>query len=262
MNLEELVGGEMKKSYVNKNFVFSDVHYPEHDPKAMSCAAKIMKDYKPHRIILIGDFLDMTPVSHWVQDKKRVVENKRLLKDYQGANKLLNNLVEIAGKQVKEVVYILGNHEHWVEQYIDKNPEMEGLIEVENHIKVDKKGVGLEFVPLNSFYKLGKLFVTHGLYTNKYHAAKTIDSTGKSVLYGHTHDIMSFSKMGLIEDEKHLAQSIGCLTKLSPAYMKGRPHNWMHGVAMVDVQRNGNFTTNVVPIYDGVASVFGKVYKG
>ena len=183
------------------------------------------------------------------------------MKDYDGANQLINSMVNVAGKQLKEVVYLIGNHEDWVNQYIDKNPEVEGLIEVEKHIKVQKKKVDLIFVPLNEFYKLGKLYLTHGLYTNKYHSAKTIDATGKSVLYGHTHDISMHSKMGLIKDEKHIAASIGCLCNLSPSFMKNRPHNWMHGVAMVDLQQGGNFTMNVVPIYSGKASVFGKLYS-
>jgi predicted phosphodiesterase len=264
MELEDIIRGEemKRKDQINRNIVFSDVHYPEHDDKAVRCAMKIMKEYKPHRIILIGDYMDMTPVSHWVQDKKRIVENKRLLKDYQGANKLLNDMTRVAGKQLKEVVYIMGNHEDWVNQYIDKHPEMEGLIEVENHIKLDNKDLKLEFVPLNDFYKLGKLYLTHGLYTNKYHTAKTLDSVGKSVMYGHTHDITTTSKMGLISDDKHVASSIGCLCNLSPGYMKNRPHNWIHGVALVDVRRNGNFTSLVVPIYDGEASIMGKVFKG
>jgi predicted phosphodiesterase len=264
MSLEQIVRGEYEmdeKQVITRNVVLPDIHYPHHDEKAVGCVMKIMKDYKPHRIILAGDYLDMEPVSHWIQDKKRVMENKRLMDDYKGANKLLDNLIRVSGKQLKEVIYLHGNHEHWLEQYIDRHPEMEGLIEVENHIKVKDPKIKLQFVPMNDFYKLGKLHITHGLFINKYHASKTLESTGRSVMYGHTHDISMFSKMGLIEDEKHVAMSIGCLTNLSPAYMKNRPHNWIHGMALVDVRKGGRFTSLVVPIYDGEASIMGKLYK-
>jgi predicted MPP superfamily phosphohydrolase len=256
--LEQMV----KKEYIERNFVYSDVHYPEHDVKALNCATQIMSNYKPHRIILLGDFMDMTPVSHWLQDKKRPMEGKRLLKDYEGANAVLNDMVSKAGKQLKEVVYVLGNHEDWVNQYLDKYPQMEGMIEVENNIKLENKSVKLQYVEFNKFYKLGKLYLTHGLYINKYHAAKTIDMTGKSVLYAHSHDIQSYFKSSIANDEKHMAQSIGCLCTKSPHFMRNRPHNWMHGCALVDVMNGGNFTSIVVPIYDGRASVFGKEYNG
>ena len=100
--LEKMVNKEM----VERNFVYSDVHYPEHDKYALNCANKIMSDYKPHRIILIGDFMDMTPVSHWMKDKKRPMEGKRLQNDYIGARDLLDTITKKAGKQLKEVVYI------------------------------------------------------------------------------------------------------------------------------------------------------------
>lgn len=246
---------------IERNFLFSDVHFPEHDDKAVDCAIKMMSDYKPHRIIIMGDFMDMTPVSHWLKDKQRVLENKRLMKEYEGANKLLDYIVSKAGSQLKEVVYIIGNHEYWVEMYIDKHPEIEGLLEVETNIKLSSKKVKLTFVPLNDFFKLGKLYVTHGLYTNKYHAAKTLENVGKSVIYGHTHSIQMNSKAGMVDDDKHVAMSIGCLCNKSPAYMKNRPHNWIHAVATVDVQPNGNFTPHIIPIYNGVATFNGKLFK-
>ena len=246
---------------IERNFLFSDVHFPEHDEKAVDCAIKIMSDYKPHRIILMGDFLDMTPVSHWLKDKQRVLENKRLLKDYEGANKLLDHIVSKAGKQLKEVIYIRGNHEEWLEMYIDKHPEIEGLLELEENIKLSNKKISLQFVEMNKFYKIGKLYVTHGLYTNKYHAAKTLENVGKSVIYGHTHSIQMMSKAGMIDDDKHISMSIGCLCNKSPSYMKNRPHSWIHAIATVDVLTNGNFTPHVIPIYDGAATYNGKIYK-
>ena len=55
--------------------------------------------------------------------------------------------------------------------------------------------------------------------------------------------------------------SIGCLCNKSPSYMKNRPNNWIHAVATVDVQQNGNFTPHVIPIYNGVATHNNKLYK-
>lgn len=249
---------EYKK--VERNFVYSDIHFPEHNKNALECATKVMSDYKPHRIVLIGDALNMSPVSHWMEDKKLSLENKRLLKDYEGFNAVLKDIKKRAGKQLKEVVYLIGNHEDWVNQYIDKNPQVQGMLEVENNIKLE--GVKLTFVKFNSFYKIGKLYMTHGLYTNQYHASKMVNTAGKSVMYGHTHDVQVSTKMGLLDDDKHQAYGIGCLCDMSPDYMRNRPNNWVHAFATVDVLPNGNFSPQIINIVDKKVIYNGKIYKG
>lgn len=249
---------------VEKIFIYSDIHYPEHNVRALSCANKMIKDYKPSKIVLIGDALNMTPVSHWLLDKKRPMEGQRLVRDYEGFNKELATMLKQGGAQVKEVVYILGNHEEWINLYLDKHPEMEGLLEVEKNIKLPTKSKAkLKFVPYNEFYKAGKLLLTHGLYTNKYHAAKTVDSVNASVLYGHCHNFQTYTKVGLAKStDKHMAMSIGCLSSMSPSYMKKRPNNWVHGVATVEVLGGGNFNARFIPIINGLAVMDKKVYKG
>lgn len=248
----------------DKVFVYSDIHYPEHNEYALSVATKVMGDYKPTKIVLIGDALDMTPVSHWINDKKRLVENKRLLKDYEGFNTVLNDMVKKAGKQLKEVIYLKGNHEEWVDQYLDKNPELEGLLEVENNIKLDPKSkVKLSFVQYNDFHKIGKLYLTHGIYTNKYHSFKTVDNVNATVMYGHTHDVQMFTKSGLAKGmDKYMGISIGCLCDMSPKYMRNKPNNWMHAFATVDVMNNGNFIPKVYNIIHGTTIFNNKLYKG
>lgn len=264
MSLENMVNEEMKSLKIKeRNFVYSDIHFPEHNERALNVATKVMSDYKPNRIVLIGDAMDMTPVSHWIEDKKRMVENKRLKKDYQNFNVLLDKIVSKAGKQLKEVIYLKGNHEDWVDQYIDRHPEVEGLLEIENNIQLKDKKVKLKFIEYNDFFKIGKLYLTHGIYANKYHAFKTVDNVGATVMYGHTHDIQLYTKAGMAKGlDKHIGMSIGCLCDMSPKYMRNKPNNWMHGFATVDVLNNGNFIPKIYNIIDGVTTHNNKLYKG
>ena len=248
---------------IERNLVLPDMHVPNENKTAVTVARKINKYYKPHRIIVIGNFFDMTPVSHWMKDKKKSMENQRLAKDYAKGNRLLNKFVREAGSQLSEVVYLKGNHEKWADDYVDKNPEMEGLVEVEHNIKIDKKKVDLKFVEMNDFYKVGKLYLTHGLHANKYHAFTTVDRVGASVMYGHTHDVQTYTKIGLAKStDKHMGLSVGCLCDLSPAYMKNRPNNWMHAVAMVDVFENGDFVPHVLNIVNGKTVYANKIFRG
>jgi predicted phosphodiesterase len=263
MSLEEKVNNAM----IEKNFVFSDIHYPEHDRKALSVAEQVMKDLKPQRLIYIGDFLNMTPVSHWMEDKKRPMEGQRLTKDYNGWYNKLTEHVKMAGKGLKEVVLLEGNHEDWINQYLDKHSEMEGLIEVKTHIAEkladEYPDLKVTWVKYNQFYKLGKLYFTHGIYTNKYHASKHLESLGRNVMYGHTHTVQEHTSSNAVDGEKHSSKSIGCLADMSPSYMRNRPHQWVHAFAVVYTDAStGNFTDYVVKIINGATVWNGKLYKG
>ena len=247
---------------VEKTFVFSDIHFPNHDEKALSCAEKIMADLQPDRVIYIGDNMDMEPVSHWIEDKKRVVENKRLIREYELWNKVLDRHTKLAGKRLKEVVYFEGNHENWVQQYLDKHPEVEGLLEVPKNLEFDKRKK-FKWIKLNHFYNLGKLKVCHGLYQNKYHANKMLENLGTSVLYGHTHDVQvqTFSSIADVH-QKHQAMSIGTLSSKTPDYMFNRPNRWMHSCAVVYTDVNGHFNAYIINIINGKAMFNGKLYRG
>lgn len=56
-----------------------------------------------------------------------------------------------------------------------------------------------------------------------------------------------------------MAYSMGCLTDMSKDYLRGRPTNWTHNVAIVDIFHNGNFNLVVLDIVDGLTSYGGKV---
>ena len=59
-----------------------------------------------------------------------------------------------------------------------------------------------------------------------------------------------------------MAHSLGCLTDMSKSYLKGRPVNWTHNVAVVDILDNGNFNLVCLNINDGVTTYNGKVIRG
>ena len=260
-------GLEMRIDKIEKTFVFSDIHYPEFDANAISVAEQILATEKPDRIIYIGDFLDMSPVSHWLENRRQSMENKRLLKDYDGFKDMSQRHIKLAGKGLKEVVYMEGNHEDWVNQYIDKEPQMQGLIEVKTKVvdelqKANPK-LKMKWVEYNKFYNIGKLFFTHGIYTNKYHAEKHLNVIKKNIMYGHTHTVQETTDSGIVDGDKHSSKSIGCLCSMSPSYMRNKPNQWVHAFALVYTDtKTGNFTDYVVKIINGKAIWKDKIYGG
>ena len=253
---------------IQRSVLFPDIHHPYHNKAIWSMVPRFLKDFNPDDVVLIGDAQDMRMLNHHELTKGNVrhFESKRLIADYKDFERDVINVINDSTKPDCKRVYMYGNHEDWVNQAINKCPSMlEGVIEIENNINLSK----WEIVPYIdksgqvSIYKIGKLAVIHGIYTNQYHSSKTASIYGKSVVYGHTHDFQSFTQVfaGNSKDY-HIAQSIGCMCDMSPAYMKGKPSKWVNGFAVVySDPKTGNF--NVVPIViSNNQFVFnGRIYK-
>jgi len=151
----------------------------------------------------------------------------------------------------------------WVEDVVDKNPQLEGLIEYYNILDFKKRNIKfIRWIEKNGgrgCYDIGKLRLIHGEYTGQYHAAKTSNSYSKNVVYGHTHDIQSFTKI-TNDGDIHQAQSIGCLCQLSPGYMKGRPNKWVNGFGVLYTRDDGTFNVYTVIISNNKFTFNDKTY--
>lgn len=241
---------------IRKVIVLPDLHYPYQIN--LRPVEKFIRDIKPTHLIYLGDQMNMDAVCHWIEDKKRPLEGKRLKEEYDGMNEILDRMEAIAGEKT-EYIYFEGNHENWVEQYLDHYPNFEGMIEVpENlHLKYRK----YKWIPFNRWYKIGKLYFIHGYYTNKYHAEKTARAFKRSVMYGHTHQFQVYTDVSPVDlGDAHTAMSIGCLCDLNPDYWKNKPSNWTHGFGLAYIWPNGNFNMYFIKIVDGHFIFNNKLY--
>jgi hypothetical protein len=244
---------------IQKAVLLPDIHYPQHSVESMKSVLKFLADFRPDTVIYQGDQLDMSVISHWNKDKKRKVELKRVKSDYDGFDKdILSPIEKIVGKRC-EKVWITGNHEDWAQQYLDRNPELEGMIEPEICLRLEERGY--EYVPLNGIYKLGKLNIIHGFYHNQYHSAKHVSAFGGSVAYCHTHTSQEFTKVSPVDTRQfHSATGLPCLCDLSPDYMKNRPSAWVHGFGVVYVMPDGTFNLYRIIMVDNKFIFNDKVY--
>lgn len=255
---------------MKKCVVIPDIHHPYHNKKAWFAILKFIKWFKPQVLVLLGDAIEMRAIDHWKREKGnlKAFEGKRLLHDYQDFKEdILLPLEKLCPRA--ERYYLFGNHEDWQYQLVEANPQLEGLIEIENVLKLKEKWKVIPYLirtrrgaALRGKLKLGKLTLIHGEYTNKYHAAKTSDSYLKSVMYAHTHDRQLFTKVH-VEDpaDYHTCQSIGCVCDRSPQYLWGRPNRWVHAFAILYIRPNGLFTDYVPIIIDGQFTYAGKTFS-
>ena len=232
--------------------IIPDVHLEENTyAYPYELVKKFIKVYKPHETILLGDFMDCTSISHWVEDKRLLLENKR----YCNEIGLANDELDYIQKYSKRVVYIEGNHENWIPQYIEKYPQFQGLLELTERLELTQRDI--PFIPLNKLYKVGHMSFTHGCYTDKYHAKKHLEIYGCCLCYGHTHKAQTHTwKIG--ESEPIMSYGLGCLCSHSPSYLKNKPSSWIDQFAIMECDHDTGYfnllpinITNNQFIYDG-----------
>jgi len=263
----------MTKRKAKRSVLLPDIHYPYQDEPSMDAVFQFIKWLKPDEVVLLGDAMDMTAISHWLEDKnmRKTLENKRIKEEYDGFGRDILSRIEASVPHSCKLVYMGGNHCDWAYQLVESDPRLEGMVEPE--IVLNLKQRGWEWIPYITIdkngntnmgtYRIGKLLVFHGMYTNKYHSAKTAETFSRSVAYGHTHDRQVYTKVHVDDPRSyHTAQSIGCLCKKSPSYLKGRANRWVNAFGVVYSLPNGDYTLYVPIIIRGKFTFANKVFGG
>lgn len=247
-------------SKFKKAVLLPDIHYPDHDKKCMKAVTAFVKDFRPDVLVFMGDQLTLDPVSFWNKGKPGLSEGKHLIDDFKGfEEEILTPLVKASPKAKR--VWIIGNHEDRARKFIQENPSVKGLIEPEEFLNL--KDRGFQIVKYGDLYELGKLYVMHGEFWNKYHAAKTVETFENSVMYAHTHNPQVYSKTVPRDTGRyHCAFCLGCLCNRTPEYKSGKANRWMHGFGVVYVRPDGLFDPYMVYINKGQFIFNGKLYGG
>jgi len=237
-----------------------DLHYPLHLRNLWNNILKVCKDIKPDYFVFGGDQLNMSSVSHWAESRgqKMTLEGKRLIKDYCGFNEeIMQPLMEVLPEYCIKI-FMKGNHEEWVSQAIDKNPQGQFYWEIENNVEL----TGWKVIPYGQYWKVGKLHFIHGAFTNEFHAKKTVTVYEKDICYGHCHTIQIYAKTTPLEHDTRLGISCPCACKMNPEYMKNRPNAWVNGILLFETLPNGAFCHDIRMSNDkGQLVVRGKRYE-
>ena len=221
---------------------------------ALWTALNFCDDFKPDITILGGDVVDLPEISRFTERKKITRERLRLNHTFELTNQILDRVDKLTQE---EVVYEKGNHEGWLDSWIDENPALEGLISLEQNLCLKERGY--QVIPENKAYKLGHARFIHGWYFTLHHCKKTVNEMGDNVFYGHTHDVQVHTKANY-EQKPIMGQSMGCLCDLDPTWRKGRPNRWVHGFGIFYFSSDGAFTPYNPIIINGKFWWNGKLY--
>lgn len=250
------------KNTTRRVLVLSDLHVPSHDEHTLKAVEQYLADQVWDEVVYLGDFMDFDCISHHNKDNLRAVSGKTVMKDYDQGLEILIRHQKLAPKA--KFTLLEGNHEDRVERYINANPQMEGMIEVELGLELRRRRVKwVRSWSKGEVYRIGKARFIHGIYTNQFHSKKTVEAFGDNIFYGHTHDIQEFSKEMKGDNKTIVGQSLGCLCRYDMGYMKGRPNKWQQGFGVFHFRDDGYFNYFVVRIFKhSFVSPEGKLYEG
>jgi hypothetical protein len=218
------------------------------DTATLAAMERYVRDHKWDVVVQLGDLMDWDCISSHNANNLRAVAGKTIQREYDHANKWLDRWQDAT----HGALWIIeeGNHDHRVERYIDANPAMQGLMEMDLKLGLaDRKIEWVRFWSQGALYKIGNAHFGHGWYTNKYHAFRTVEEAGVCVYYGHTHDVQSFSKSLRGSDKTLEAQSLGCLCRYDQPYMRGRPSKWQQAFGVFYIRPDDFFSHSVVKIF-------------
>lgn len=252
--------------------VLPDLQIPYHDPKALAAVEAYMKDVQKSRNpfvgwLQLGDFLDLDELSRWNQGYEASIEGN-LQRSFDAGNEFLDRHAKIMqGKRKKrnfKMIIIQGNHDFRTVDYGKKHPHMREHCDFEKNLNLKERRIQyVKFWETDEMVRLGKAHFCHGRFTNKYHAAKMVDTYGVCVYYGHTHDVMEMPKVLRGDDSTLVGKSLGTLCLYNQKYLKGAPTNWQQSFSEFFIFPDGNFQEVTHKLFNHkFMGLNGKVYRG
>ena len=261
-----------------------------HDERAMDIALQITswleENDKVDTVINLGDFLDLPAQGRFEQEAAFAATTQDSI---DRGHLFLQQQRAAAGPKAK-IVLIEGNHDRRMEKFININAasafglrraNTKGLpvMSIPYLLRLDE--IGVEYIdayPAGAYWINDRLRAIHGTKVRSNGstaAAYTNDTPHISTVFGHVHrqELQSrtvFDRQGSI---KSVAISPGCLCRVDGAVpsvngstkIDGTPatyyENWQQGIAVITVDPDGDFFTELVQIDNGKAWFRGNEFK-
>jgi hypothetical protein len=211
--------------------------------------------FKPHRIIILGDFVDMRATN---QHRKNPNWNLLLEKEIATGNKALDELDALGAKHKH---YLEGNHEENLQRYLmDRAPALFNVVDVPSLLRLKERGWA--WTPYRTHLKVGKVYYVHdtGSAGERAHI-KSRDAFAGNVVQGHTHHA-GVAYAGTARGEAHVGIASGWLGQFKDAdYAHDIQKNraWVHAFTIGHMEPSGVTHFQLVPIIKGKACVNGQL---
>jgi hypothetical protein len=244
--------------------LFPDLHFPEVHWGTWYAGLDFLDRNRVSGVTFTGDQLDLAEISHWNRDRPMLRGRGALRSNLDEFNALLDEVDKRLTPDA-EKVWHRGNHERFIQDFYEANPELEGMLDLEEHLKLADRGYRV--VKLGGTSHIGELTVLHGdsVGSAKYVANKLVESHCTNVVMGHVHTASSFTKISASNaSKKWMGWTLPTMGTTNPAFARNRPNSHMNGFGIVEVVPSGQFNLYTV-ITDSLTGDFaygGQVYRG
>lgn len=244
-------------SGLERDFVVPDCHHPYVDKGAWRVALGVGGEFKPHRVIVMGDFWDGYCIS---RHRKNPNRNRMLEVEIKAANKALDQLEALKADHCH---FIQGNHEESLERYLmDRAPELFNIVTVPGLFNL--KARGWTYTPYRDHLKIGRVHYTHDVENAGARAHETAEADYQgNIVIGHTHRA-SITYSGNVKGDRHVAIMGGWLgdRKMAEYLHKAKKtRHWQHAVTCGYREPNGTTHFQLLPIIAGKACLNGRLIK-
>jgi len=220
-----------------------DAHIPNIREPIFQLLLQFLKDLQPHKIFILGDWIDSYNVSKYAQDPELFGQ---LQKELSLGHFYLEQIREVCPKS--EGIFLAGNHEARIEKWLWDNPAVASLevLKVENLLGL--KELGFEYIKYGNYYDYnGSLIVKHGDVArmhSAYTAKAEMEKHGVSGISGHTHRQGQFNKTD--NSGQKVWQEAGCICEMKLPWADGS-NNWQQGFVYSYMEQKGN-RFHIVPV--------------
>lgn len=238
-----------------------DLHFPYHDRASWRAVLDFLSHNRIDGFVFGGDQLHLDSISHWTKGKPVFRPRGSLLRDIRAFDRDILSEVEKHLPPDAERVWLTGNHERFLDDVLEEQPELDGALSLDSMLGLLVRG--WRVVPLGGEYRIGHLHVIHGdgIGGGQNPAKKAVETYCANVVLGHHHCAQSFTKCSPAKDSKRwIGYVIPTLGTLAPAYGRGRPNNHLHGFGIVECWGAGLVNTYTAIINNGAFSFGGRIY--
>lgn len=243
-----------------KWFIVPDVHIPRHDKRKWGLTKKIIREWQPDTLSLIGDFDDAEGPSRWAKDTTEEVEQRLALvtRDVNAELAELRNMLPNS-----RITWHLGNHEQRWMDYVKKNAKvLDGWFSWDKIYDIEENDIEIYEYGAPPVKMYGGYHLHHGSVTTKHtgqSAKGEMDNYGVSGISGHTHRAGSYAKTDMTGTKFWL--EIGHLADVKQMDYVVVP-NWQHAFAYAYVDQQSNRVYPFISYFQGNSVVFeGSLYK-
>lgn len=261
-----------KADEIIRGVVLPDTHVPLHDRLAWACALGIIREFRPHFGVIIGDFGEFESLSKHAKSKPDLV---RLSEEFYDCNVALDELQGASPNT--EWDFVEGNHEQRAVRFANEFGQLDGLFNVAEQLYIlpqeggyhrassDLRGMGWiphAAQPLKQYgcgFQHGDLPGMFCQYPARYYADVEGPQHGMRQFYfGHSH---TFQYIRLANG--YWGQCVGYLGPKNPTYRNGKAAPWVHGLVTLEVHRSPTLDIvqhTPIEIQNGRAVFGGRLY--